>query len=230
MPIVPTLIAGVDDSSRKFLALIESFPLPTDGETGAFYHITTGLSRTALTNYSLLRRAFDDDAQDYMAWACRNLLEIAVFMRCVLTSKEKADEFASHRLIDGLDIVEKLKTLEELMTPNHTSSFDGLIAKFSQQMTTEGVVRKRFLDTSKWAKEVGLDKEFECINKVCSKFVHPTVWSILTEDIGSARFPDVRDLFYGFGALYIMDIYVRFKEHVDAHGLKHKPIQPTQTP
>jgi hypothetical protein len=68
-------------------------------------------------------------------------------------------------------------------------------------------------------------EEFDCLNKVCSKFVHPTVWSILTEDIGSARFPDARELFYAFGANYLMDIYVRFKEHIETNGLKHKPVQ-----
>jgi hypothetical protein len=85
MPILPQLVTGVDDSARSFTALINSFPIPTDEETGRFYHITTGLSRTALNNYSLLRRAFDDDAQDYLAWACRSLLEVAVFMHCVLS-------------------------------------------------------------------------------------------------------------------------------------------------
>jgi len=231
MPILPQLIAGVDESARRFTALINSFPIPTDEETGRFYHITTGLSRTALNNYALLRRAFDDDAQDYLAWACRNLLEVAVLMRCVLSSKAKADEFASHRWIDGIEIVERLKKLEQISTPGQmTSAFDTMLRDFNQKMTADGAVRTAHLITRDWAKAAGLIEEFDCLNKVCSKLVHPTVWSILTEDIGSARFPDARDLFYGFGANYLMDIYVRFKEHVEAHGLKHKPIQPTQMP
>ena len=231
MPILPQLVTGVDDSARSFTALINSFPIPTDEETGRFYHITTGLSRTALNNYNLLRRAFDDDAQDYLAWACRNLLEVAVFMRCVLSSQAKADEFATHRWIDGIEVVERLKKLDLLMNPSLTiSAFDAKLRDFNQQMTADGVVRTAHLITRDWAKAAGMIEEFDCLNKVCSKFVHPTVWSILTEDIGSARFPDARDLFYGFGANYLMDIYVRFKEHVEAHGLKHKPIQPTQMP
>lgn len=226
MPILSQLVIGVDDSARRFTTLINSFPIPTDEETGRFYHITTGLSRNALKNYDLLRRAFEDDAQEYLAWACRNLLEVAVFMRCVLISKAKADEFASHRWIDGIEVVERLKTLDFLMNPNLTASaFDVILGDFNQKMSADGVVRTAHLITRNWARDAGLIQEFDCINKVCSKFVHPTVWSILTEDIGSARFPDARELFYGFGANYLMDIYVRFKEHVEAYGLKHKPLQ-----
>jgi hypothetical protein len=92
-------------------------------------------------------------------------------------------------------------------------------------MTADGVVRTAHLITRDWAKIAGMIEEFDCLNKVCSKFVHPTVWSILTEDIGSARFPDARELFYAFGANYLMDIYVRFKEHIETNGLKHKPVQ-----
>jgi hypothetical protein len=231
MPILPQLVMGVDDLVRRFTALIHSFPIPTDEETGHFYHITTGLSRTALKNHDLLRRAFEDDAQDYLAWACRNLLEVALFMRCVLSSKAKADKFASHRWIDGIEVVERSKKLDLLMNPSlTTSAFDALLSDFNQKMSADGVVRTAHLITRDWAKDAGLIQEFDCLNKVCSKFVHPTVWSILTEDIGSARFPDARDLFYGFGANYLMDIYVRFIEHVEAYGLKHKPIQSAQVP
>jgi hypothetical protein len=217
-------VTGLDESARRFAALLNSFPIPTDEETGRFYHITTGLSRTALRNYDLLRRGFEDDAQEYLAWACRNLLEVAVFMRCVLASRAKADEFASHRWIDEIEVVERLKTLDFLMNPSLTASgFDAMLSDFNQKMSADGVVRTAHLITRNWAKDAGLIQEFDCINKVCSKFVHPTVWSILTEDIGSARFPDAKDLLYGFGATYFLDVYVRFKEHVEAHCLKHKP-------
>jgi hypothetical protein len=163
MLILPQLVTGVDDSARRFTALVNSFPIPTDEETGRFYHITTGLSRTALKNYDLLRRAFEDDAHDYLAWACRNLLEVAVFMRCVLSSKAKADEFASHRLIDGNQIVERLKTLELLMNPSLTSSgFDALLSEFKQKMSTEGVVQTAHLITRNWAKDAGMIEEFDC--------------------------------------------------------------------
>ncbi len=166
MPILPQLTTGVDDSARRFTALINSFPVPTDEETGRFYHITTGLSRTALKNYDLLRRAFEDDAQDYLAWACRNLLEVAVFMRCVLSSKVSADEFACHRWIDGIEVVERLIKLDLLMTPSlTTSAFDAKLKEFSQQMTADGVVRTAHLMTLDWAKAAGMIEEFDCLNK-----------------------------------------------------------------
>lgn len=48
-----------------------------------------------------------------MAWACRNLLEIAIFSRFVLISPEKAKQFTDDRLIDGPEIAKGLRKLEE---------------------------------------------------------------------------------------------------------------------
>ena len=49
-----------------------------------------------------------------LAWACRNLLEIAVFSKYVLLSEKNAMEFAADRLIDALEIGVTLKKLTRL--------------------------------------------------------------------------------------------------------------------
>lgn len=196
MTIKQGLIFGVDQSLHAFGAFISSLPIPTDELTGNFYHITTAIGRVAMKNYATLRQAYDDDSHDLLAWSCRNLLELNIFTKYVLMSKVNADEFAAHRLIDGLEIAEHLKEFERHTSPSLAgSSLDQTIAVMKQKMTAEHVVQSRHLSTRQWTKTVNMTDEYDAINKVCSKLVHPTAWAILTEDIGSHRFPEARQIF-----------------------------------
>jgi hypothetical protein len=90
-------------------------------------------------------------------------------------------------------------------------------------MASEGVTRTRYLAVNEWANAVGLTQEYKVLNKICSKFVHPTSWAILSSDIGSARFPEARDLLYGSGAEFFLGVFVAIKEHINAYGVAHKP-------
>lgn len=224
MSIDPKLINGVDHSLVEFDTFIQSLPTPTTATAGNFYHIVTALARESMLNYQTLRQAFNDDAQVLMAWSCRNLLELVIFTKYVLLSKANADEFAGHRFIDGLEIAEHLKELELYMHPSLTvSALDPVITRFTAQMAAEGVTRTRYLAVSQWANTVGMASEYKILNKVCSKFVHPTSWAILSSDIGSARFPEAKDVLYGSGAEFFLGVFVAIKEHIKAHGVSHKP-------
>jgi len=221
------LVVAADDMSDRFNAFLDSLPTPTKEDEGRFYHVVTGISRTATKNYALLREALNSDDQQHLAWACRNLLELDVFMKCVLISEENLQEFASFRWIDGLEVIEKLISLEARAQQLNPSSAPSQLAakknEFIQKMGTEGIVRTRHLNTREWAVTAGLVDEFDIINKICSKLVHPTPWSVLTEDQGSARFPDAYEVFYYFGTLYFSDMFMRLKEHIKQYGVKSAP-------
>lgn len=151
-------------------------------------------------------------------------MELNVFMKNVLLSKAKAMDFACFRLIDGIEIAERLKKLEQMLTPEMTVSWlEPTRREFNQKMAVEGCVMKGHLITRDWARTVGTIEEFDIMNKVCSKLVHPTAWSILTEEVGPARFSEARNLFFVFGAKYFLEIFVLLKEHISQHGVKHKP-------
>jgi Family of unknown function (DUF5677) len=219
----PAHVRQTDEAFQYFVGFMRALR-PIDEETGAFYHIVTALSDVARSNYLDLRRALDGDDQIVMAWACRNLLEVAIFAKYVIMSKENAKEFADARLIDGLDIANSLKKLELFQNQTLTvSSFELLIDAFTQQLTMEGVSRTSFLGTRELARKVGMQDIYETMNKVCSKFVHPTAWSILTSDIGSKRFPDARDLLFLCGAEYFSAVHAEIIPHVKKWGLHHAP-------
>ena len=226
MSIEPELVKKTDEAFQEFDNFTRALH-PTDDETGRFYHIVIALSDATKTNYMTLRKAFADDEQTLMAWSCRNLLELAIFTKFALASKANADEFAADRLIDGQEIGTSLKTLELHLNPGLTASaFDSVIERFGKQMSEEGITRSKYLSARRIADQTDMTEEYETINKVCSKFVHPTAWSLFTADIGSERFPEARDIFYGCGAKYFATIFAEIAPHIRKWGLRHKPVGP----
>lgn len=223
MSIVSELVRKIDGDFNYFDNFTCSLQ-PTDEETGSFYHIVSALSDATKRNYLTLRRAFEDDEQTLMAWSCRNLLELAIFTKFALSSKANSDEFAADRLIDGLQIGTYLKKLERNQNPGlTTSTLDAVIDRFAAKLKDEGITRTAFLPVNELSKKVGMHNDYETMHRVCSKFVHPTAWSLLTSDIGSERFPEARNIFYACGALYFSIVFAEIVPHVRKWGLKHRP-------
>jgi hypothetical protein len=198
------------------------------------------LVNAAKENYAKLGTALTEDDQVQLSWACRNLLEIAIFSKYVLISAEKATEFADDRLIDALQIGIALKKLEQdarktrqslqtkngddgQPTPDVSTDADAIIEDYRKQLQEAGVSREKPLRVSDLAKTVGLNDEYEAINKLCSKLVHPTAWSLFTADVGSRRFPGASEILFMCGALYASMVYGDFLPHVKKWGLRHRP-------
>ncbi|MFT4114221.1 DUF5677 domain-containing protein [Silvibacterium sp.] len=216
---------------------LRAMPGPTDESSGKFCHIMLVLVDAAKKNYRKLREALEVDDQIEMAWACRNLLEIAIFSRYVLISPDNADAFADDRLIDGLEIGIALKKLEQdartarlsspggkqAEFPNSDEPFDAdqVITDFTNQLDIAGVTRRKPLSMADLAKTVGLGDEYKAVNKISSKLVHPTAWSLFTAEVGSKRFPGATEIIFMCGALYTLMVYSDFLSHIRQQGLHH---------
>jgi hypothetical protein len=117
MTITPQMIQAWDRSFAVCESSLCAIPRPNDEASGKFYHIMSVLTDAARSNYHELRKANDRDDQIMMAWACRNLLEIAVFSKYVLLSEVNASEFAADRLIDAAEIGHALKKTPSFNRP-----------------------------------------------------------------------------------------------------------------
>lgn len=241
MALDPEGIQKLDKQIAMCDAMLRAMPGPTDEEGGRFCHIMLVLVDAAQENYRKLREAFSADNQIGMAWACRNLLEIAIFSKYVLLSPENATEFADDRLIDALQIGIALRKLEQDARKARLSSLGGqkdefqneddpydadkVIEDFTRQLEIAGVSRRDPLHMSDLAKKVKMDDEYKAMNKVSSKLVHPTAWSLFTAEVGSKRFPGASEIIFMCGALYTSIVYEEFLPHVKKWGLRHMPPQ-----
>jgi hypothetical protein len=89
MTIDPKTMAKWDEMTHRFEAFMQALT-PTTEEEGRFYHIVSAIGGTAVPNYWMLRDAHSRDQQDRVAWACRNLLELAIFPEFVIASDANA--------------------------------------------------------------------------------------------------------------------------------------------
>ncbi len=195
----------------------------SDAEDNWFFQIIFELIDTTLTNYDHLKTGYSSNNDHLLAWACRNLLELTVFAKYVLISEENARRFAQDRLIDGCDIIRSLKALELHLDPqSNTAPLDAALAGFQAQMVSEGVTAQRYLSTSVLAGNVGMREEYDCMNRVCSKLVHPTAWSIIAVNKGENAFSQARPLLFTMGAGYGCDLFATIRDHHAVYGIKPK--------
>ncbi len=196
---------------------------PPDEKNGWFYQIVFELIDSALSNYGQMKTGYSDNNNHLLAWTCRNLLELAVFTKFVLISESNARRFAEDRLIDGCDIIQSLKTLELHIDPkSDTALLDDALSRMQGQMAAEGVTAKKHLVTARLAEIVGMQEDYSCMNRVCSKLVHPTAWSILAVNKGDNAFTQARPILFQAGAQYGCDMYLAIKSHHDSYGMKPK--------
>ena len=157
-----------------------------------------------------------------LARACRNLLELDIYAQYVLISEANAKRFIGDRLIDGIDIFESFKTWITRLDPQvSTPELDDTIRRAHEQKVTEGVTSKKHLKTRELADEVGMTDEYVDMNKVCSKLVHPTAWSVLAmTDEGELGL--LRPILFNTGVRYGLQIQEKIKDHVEKLGLEPK--------
>jgi hypothetical protein len=90
-------------------------------------------------------------------------------------------------------------------------------------MAVEGVKATGPLRTPDLAKKVDLYDEYRAMNKVCSKLVHPTGWSVIAMKVGTTDYPQIRDTVFGCGVGYLTSIYLEIHDYQAIQGMKPNP-------
>jgi len=193
-------------------------------EEGNFLSVVSALYYSADRNYAEMCDAYDRQDQVSVAWKCRNLMEIAIYATFALQSKQNADDFAADRLIDGRDIGIALQKIVAELNPSQTDpDLEASLKDIEKKMAAEHVTRTQFLRIGDLAKRVNLRDEYDNLNRVCSKFVHPTAWSIFAMDELPTRVPSAGEILFGYGAMYLAMVEAEIRPHVKKYGLRHKP-------
>jgi hypothetical protein len=202
-----------DELAAKLLEVGNSLK-PIDDDNYFFFEIVRELVDAGLTNYQELRRGFLESNYPLLAWACRNLLELTIFLKFALLSGDNARRFGDDRLVDGSELVRALRDLELHYDPKaSTVVLDDALREMQTQMTAENVTANKHLEVRKLAETVGLKEDYASVNRVCSKLVHPTSWSVLAMNKGRNSFPDARELLFLYGVGYLAQITIATREH-----------------
>jgi len=155
-----------------------------------------------------------------LAWACRNLLELDVITQYCLASPQNGKDFADDMWIDGIEIFESFKTWIQTIDPGtQTPELDHTIANFRAEKAKHGLTRNKFLELKELANKAGMQDEYRHMNKVTSKLVHPTAFSVLAfADEGELKY--LRPILFNAGNRYALEVYEKIKAHVDKRGME----------
>src|SRR5947209_417681 len=80
-----------------------------DTESHWFRDLLAGFIHSTLREYQHLKFGLRQSSA-LLAWACRNLLELNIYVQYALKSEENARRFSGERLADGIDIFDSFKT------------------------------------------------------------------------------------------------------------------------
>jgi hypothetical protein len=189
----------VVDEIDYFLSLLE--PLD-EHEWDA--HLVGCLLKSARRAHLHLQAGWHTDST-YLAWACRNLLELRIFAAYVVKSPENRVRFTDDMTVDSNQSTREVVKMAERDLPGSTTSDKDIVQllNISNALTAEsGYDGKKFLGPKKLAKELGLEHEWST-HKLCSKLVHPTAQSIL---LVACEGQDERDAFFLSGSRYLVEL------------------------
>ena len=133
-------------------------------------------------------------------------------------SKANANRFVDDRIVDGIEIFESFRLWAEHVRPGQQlPGLDQVLGRLKKEQAKAVQGGTKFLRTSELAKIVGMQKEFQYMNKLCSKTVHPTAWSVLTE-INEGELKAFRPILLFSGVHYGLQIHATIKTHLDKFG------------
>ena len=138
---------------------------------------------------------------EYLAWAARNLLELAVWAKFATASLQNAKRIQDDYVIDLAEMQEPVLRLVGKFEPAHPKreALEQQGEWLPRTKAEMGLPRdSKHLKTGALAREVGMAGEYFALNQVLSKVVHPTSFSILLS-LPAEVSEELRSSFFGIG-------------------------------
>jgi hypothetical protein len=179
-----------------------------------FRELLAGLLNSTLREYRHLKLGLRESTA-LLAWACRNLLELNIYVQYVLKSEANARRFAGERLADGMDIFDSFKAWAARNDPSLvTAAVDAALNLLIELKAQEESAPGRPMSTRYVSAEVGLADEYANMNKVCLKLIHPTAFSVLAGD-DEGELVLLRPVLFRSGAGHGLEILQAVRQHLD---------------
>jgi hypothetical protein len=189
-------------------------------ERGWYVQVISGLLFRVLSEYSALKRAYQDEREKssaLLAWRARNLLELSVWARYCLASEGNVRRLYEDGGRDASGIYDaflkwgaKTAQGEDWLSHLRAAKTD-----LGQQAAGQGIesLDDDYKPVGEAAREIGLGPHFPTKFKLLSKFAHPTAMTFVgapDETKDSLQ----RDVFYSNGCLYFGGAFEALEELV----------------
>lgn len=219
-------IAVLDDVFKKFVEAATQWSELVASDL-PFRNLLIELMNAVSREYHQLKVGAQK-APQLAAWAARNLLELKIITSYVLVSQRNAGRFIDDMFPDGIEFFEAVERLQSRNAVEAGITYDpGPVQQTLQNLRNENVNRglpnsAKHLEMRAMALETGLSGEYKDMNRICSKLVHRTAFSVLA--FGSVdEFQHFAPLMFHTGSRYALQIWETLTRHVAAHGMNPKP-------
>jgi hypothetical protein len=134
-----------------------------------------------------LVRAYSEEQLTTLAWAARNLLEVSIWIDYCNLSEDRAKRLYDDAMRDLYGLSRAVHRIFELKAGTKDKGLEDKISEFSAFARSMGVddLADDFKPVSDAARDVGRYEEFRGLNKLLSKFAHPTAWVVHIADSGA---------------------------------------------
>ncbi len=158
-----------------------------------------------------------------LAWACRNMLELNIYTKYILLSGSNAKAFADDMWIDAIEIFSSFRAWIKFHVPASVMpELDQTITNFELQKAEQGVTRKNYLKVSEMAAAVNFREEYLRMNKVTSKLVHPTAFSVLVKS-DEGELGNLKPIFFNAGIRYGLEAFNDIREYIRENHVEPLP-------
>jgi hypothetical protein len=196
-------------------------PGPDDGW---WIQIIGSLCSLNLSEYLSLKQAYENrlDAP-LLAWRARNLLELAVWTRYCVGGKDNARRLYEDAGRDTREIYDKMLAFRERRTfyretpSDWAEPFEKAKCALYERARAEGIdsLDDKYLNVSAAAQKCGILEKYSLINKLLSKFAHPTALRIMAP-VDQQREELQRTYFFRYGCLYFIGAFQSLESLVQA--------------
>jgi hypothetical protein len=200
-------------------AAIKALAAPPGAANTWQVEVLGGLCFQVFNEYLRLQDAASAERLDpsLLAWRARNLLELSVWATYFGRSRDNARRLYEDAGRDVKDLLEKMEKAGQ------AADSVSVIAEgkndLLQRAANEGIetLDGKYMRVDTAANECGLKDLFNTMNKLLSKFTHPTAMQILgTAD--EAKQTLQRDVFYGLGCLFFIGAFTALENSLPFIG------------
>jgi hypothetical protein len=156
----------------------------------------------------------------FCAWAARSLFELEIWTRYVLKKREYAERFAKDWIMDGIGIFEALQGWSELRGMPLDPVLEKELNKLRSMRDAELPRCKHVLKIHDLVAELGMEQDYKRLNRIFSKLVHPTSWSVQWKQ---ELLPHMRDFIVPIGLTSSARIVNAISNHIATHGMEPSP-------
>jgi hypothetical protein len=178
------------------------------------------------SEYRSLKRAYENKHSDdapVLAWRARNLLELAVWSRYCAKGRENARRLNEDAGRDTRELYDKMLAFGKagLFTGETLSDwpepFENAKRALYERARSEGIdsLDGKYLNVSSAAEECDIAEQFGLINKMLSKFAHPTALRIMAPP-DQQREELQRTYFFRYGCLFFIGAFHSLEGLLDA--------------